>query len=538
MDRFVALAGDDNVPGSIRQGAIVGLGILKDKRGAQGLQAIVGDKASPPELRRDAMMALSHVDGENNLPLFLEILDDSTEQIGLRKWVVRTLAGLRSDSAVDALAGALLLDNFSVQQAAVDALVKIADGRVVERVGALLVDSRIRSKVRSTAAWILGRIGDPKAGPYLLRALETGNSVVRTQVVEAIGRVHDPAAVPRLIELVNSADGIGKGFLTAAVTTLGELRDRRASEPLIRLLENTPEDVQSSVLIALGKLGDRRAAPHIEPFMTSEHWANDIRVAAAEALGELKDETAVEALCDVVHDVDESDELRRRAVQSLGRIGGVRAREELLATAQNGAAGMPIRKEAIRAAGSIGGEEVAEGLIGVLRSKGIAVRQTAIEELQRLRSLAAVEPLYSMVRDPRCDIGLRRLAVRSLEILRPPDLAQCFVNVLEEGAPTFLIMPAIARIAGSADATMLAGAVLSAWIRDAVNDDRLVEHYEALYAIAPYLRLQVAEGERLAWRRRLMPPSRRVLLGVSRRFPGAWPTSKELFASLGKSGGF
>jgi HEAT repeat protein len=100
-----------------------------------------------------------------------------------------------------------------------------------------------------------------------------------------------------------------------AVDSVGELKDKRAVEPLIETLKDENQHVQSASIAALGKIGDGRAVEPLINVMRNRH----LREIAAFALGELGDEKAVQPLLQILNDEDEY--VRETASEALGKIG-------------------------------------------------------------------------------------------------------------------------------------------------------------------------------------------------------------------------
>jgi HEAT repeat protein len=99
--------------------------------------------------------------------------------------------------------------------------------------------------------------------------------------------------------------------------SLGEIRDRRAVEPLVRALQDS--DVQTAIYAAwgLGTIGDARAAPGLIPLL--EHEDPGLRKIAAYALGSLDDPGAIPPLRGLLHDPVE--DVAWNAALSLARRG-------------------------------------------------------------------------------------------------------------------------------------------------------------------------------------------------------------------------
>lgn len=108
--------------------------------------------------------------------------------------------------------------------------------------------------LRTRAAWLLGRCGDPRAVTPLIAALEANAS--------------DPY------------------ILQAVVLSLGQLGDRRAVASLVRLLGSSFLPVRVAAARALGMLGDPAAVPALEAALGDENSL--VREAAAAALAQLK----------------------------------------------------------------------------------------------------------------------------------------------------------------------------------------------------------------------------------------------------------
>jgi hypothetical protein len=83
-------------------------------------------------------------------------------------------------------------------------------------------------KVRVQAALVLGKLGDKRAVPALIKALKDQNASVRGVTCASLGRLGDPAAVPALKEVL----GDGESFVRqAAEKALGQLASAAPPTP-------------------------------------------------------------------------------------------------------------------------------------------------------------------------------------------------------------------------------------------------------------------------------------------------------------------
>ncbi len=161
--------------------------------------------------------------------------------------------------------------------------------------------------LRRNAARALGKLGDRRAVPGLIRCLECSDFYVREAAAQSLEMLGDPAAIPALMQLLNS------GLAVA---------ERVAGRPHL-------QEPCEAIMEALGTLQATEAIPLIEPFLESP--IKRVQYAATRAMYQLKRDDAygkrlVEALQgkDVV--------LRRVALSDLGAIGYL-AGAEAIATA-------------------------------------------------------------------------------------------------------------------------------------------------------------------------------------------------------------
>jgi phycocyanobilin lyase alpha subunit len=165
--------------------------------------------------------------------------------------------------------------------------------------------------LRRNAARALGKLGDQRAIPALLRSLECTDFYVREAAAQSIEKLKNPACIPRLVELLN--DRIPG--------------TQPAPEP--------PHLVQpfDAILEALGALGAGEAIPDILPFL--DHAIPRIRYAAARAMYQLTPDPALASYYgdQLVQALANDDlQLRRAVLADLGAIGYLPAAEAIAQT--------------------------------------------------------------------------------------------------------------------------------------------------------------------------------------------------------------
>jgi HEAT repeat protein len=162
-------------------------------------------------------------------------------------------------------------------------------------------------RVRRYLALALGRIGDARAVPALLQAVdETGARGAQpdpdTQVyaVWALGAIGDARAAPRLVELATSDD---PGLRKAAVHALGGFPTEEARAALQAALADPVADVRWNAAVALARRRDAAATPVLLAMMDRAELA---------AVPGLTDEQRSEAMVSAIAAAGALDDPRLR----------------------------------------------------------------------------------------------------------------------------------------------------------------------------------------------------------------------------------
>ncbi len=189
---------------------------------------------------------------------------------------------------------------------------RVAQPEAIEALLAALDDDTDRSPdggypLRRNAARALGKLGDRRVVPGLIRCLDCPDYYVRESAAQALEQLGDPQAIPALEALL-------AGGIAAAVP-----------------VEGTPHLVQpyNAVLEALGSLGATEAVGVIAGFLN--HPVAQVQNAAARAMYQLTGEATY---CEqLVQRLQEPNlQLRRSAMMDLGAIGYLPAAQPIAAT--------------------------------------------------------------------------------------------------------------------------------------------------------------------------------------------------------------
>lgn len=227
------------------------------------LIAIIADPDSP--VRESACYAFHRIRDQRATELFLAAMKHKSAKV--RSLTAPLLAGVAGAEAIGPLLEALTDEDDEVRGSAASALSSIreAKGRAVEPLLRLLQTDK-SPRVRQCAAGTLGRLAwdQPRVIDALLAAMKDESALVRGGAVAGLSgcrKGSEKVIRAFLSALSDPADHVRR----EAVRFLGKLREKRAVDPLIRMLRDDEDNlVRGQAAEALGNIGDKRA---VEPLL-------------------------------------------------------------------------------------------------------------------------------------------------------------------------------------------------------------------------------------------------------------------------------
>jgi HEAT repeat protein len=255
--------------------------------------------------------------------------------------------------------------------------------------------------VRSHAAAGLGRLGDSRAAPKLIRLLTDPYEDVQEAAVRALSRL---GWVPDRDDLLNMLGSDNPAMRRNIVRLIGALKATSAVAELGFALKDASVMVRKAVVGALASIATAEAARYLTHALTDEE--PDVRIAAALSLGTIGGEGTIESLTLLTADPDTS--VRVAAARALGMLGQKEAGRTLagLLTDRSGF----VVTTALEALGAIGGEDARNAIEAMLSSADEEVRRTAIASLASFDNVE--EKLMPFLEDK--DWATRIAAVRAL----------------------------------------------------------------------------------------------------------------------------
>jgi len=334
-----------------------------------------------------------------------------------------------ADSDIELIAGRIDHKSKEIRQWADDVLLMLGD----RSIGPLLACLRESAEtMRSTARRLLDKINGKwfetnaarKQIPDFIAALQSPNTWLRLEAIQVLGTAFkDTVAVPAIIRCLRDPDGLVR---MRALGALGRMRDSRAVEAIISLLDREPElkivgfsalanfDHPKSFTTLLAYVFDEKPAlqekalealtgyrytPFAESLAPKLAEAREIlntenhphRWAAVRMAAIFKDTLAAPLVRKALLQ-DTSQTIKSAAVIALGLMGGRQSVDPLIAAMHNDAR---IKLVAIQALGLIGDQVALQPLLSELsRSRG-EEKKAVIFALGRLRLAGAVEPLLA-----------------------------------------------------------------------------------------------------------------------------------------------
>jgi len=148
------------------------------------------------------------------------------------------------------------------------------------------------AEVRTSAAFMLGRMKDRSAIRHLRSLLYDKRSIVRTQAADALVRIGTPEAI---LQLANATRDAAISVRENAAYALGESGDSSAVKPLIQLLKDKITSVRIASIDALAQIRDPQAIPSLYSMLNDD----DPEVRERTSLA-LKNHTDIQSLIDAL----------------------------------------------------------------------------------------------------------------------------------------------------------------------------------------------------------------------------------------------
>lgn len=275
--------------GSVRKSAVYGLMAIYAREEAGRLVGLLRD--SDAEVRRAAAWTLGNLGHREAIPQLMPLLE---EEIRNRCAAIGALRMLR---ATEAVPRALKLLEDVPEESGIsilfELLIDLGPGETRERAVQLL--NHENSRIRVTALQLLGRVGDAKAHPEILKRLKDDDVYVRYEAAWAAGRLGIREAIPDLLKLLNAKEGPHR---SEVIMALASLDAKEAIPGIVACLKD--EDKSEDAMWALAALKARDAAKAIAEFLKDKRQST--RMQAMQALVRLEGREAIPRILPLLDD--------------------------------------------------------------------------------------------------------------------------------------------------------------------------------------------------------------------------------------------
>ena len=237
-------------------------------------------------VRQTALGALGRLGGDLDVGRLAKLLMDP--DISVQNRAVDVLIKQRHPDTLKHLVEVLKSESDFARRAAVEVLNEIGDQESIKDLLSVLSDDDWWVRARATDA--LARIGGPRVIDAVLGLINDEDESVRRSAVEILNTTKDERAVQHLIKATTDADWWVR---ERSADALAEIGDVRAVPALIKMLSGEPRSVPAAVR-GLAKLAGADAVAHIKPLL--DHKDPEVRVEVMNALAEATDPSAAESI--------------------------------------------------------------------------------------------------------------------------------------------------------------------------------------------------------------------------------------------------
>ena len=299
----------------VRIAAARAIGAYSDKGAIKPLLQAAKTEAEQKEIEAQ----VTRIIAGQNLDTVLELMDDT--DVAVRRLAMKALADSLKGAApptraVTVLQGRLSDPDLGVRRAAVYALARVPDEKVVATVMALYKDPD--AEVREAAVTAANRSQDPKAADILVKALNDESDRVKLVALDGVMNRKIQAAREALQMMAHYQDvEVRRKAVKAYLAMLGPGEAEQILDFLFERLYDTDAEVKLAVLDVIKRVHDRRAIVAMSGLVIDPN--RDVKMRAIDALAETKEKDALEGVEKAVFDADKS--VRLFALDALARLG-------------------------------------------------------------------------------------------------------------------------------------------------------------------------------------------------------------------------
>jgi len=330
-----ALKEDWETDGRVRAAAAKALGKTRDPKAIPALTEIL-DRGRNFGEREHAAIALGQIGDPQAVPALLRRLENGLEDYAVRIAAAQSIGQVSGLEVVPKLFQVYNDTGTEIREAIVDAVGEILSrtspdddnsreiySRAVNKIIQDLKSARTKDEVRVAAAKALAKIRHPQVVDILIPIMEdpyadsyapTGD-FVRAEVARVLSSIGDPKAIEPIIRTLKDASSwFDREHRKTIVDALGNFDDPRVTDALVGALAYDYHTAEAAAEL-LKKRRDRRAVEPLLRILYSDGSKEHTREFAAEILGVMNEPRAIPALIKALH--DDNGEIRPNILKLL-----------------------------------------------------------------------------------------------------------------------------------------------------------------------------------------------------------------------------
>lgn len=262
--------------------------------------------------------------------------------------------------------------------------------------------------------------------------IEFGIPDQRKKVLYEIKNVKDEKAYSIIKKIV--LEDKNPEVLTLALNLVNEFEIKGLEKKILEIYtESSSDPLKSEALRTLGKLKYKDAEKKALEVLKEDNKA--LKRSAIFALGELKTKKALEPLYDILDNMEAKDEVLQACIEAIGKIGNPKSIEKLKDVLENPGYSKYIRMYVPLALADIGGQKVVKILKRAANDKEYFIRIRAIFAISKLKNvdLNDLKPnIKAALKDS--DVQVRLTALKVVKAIKDKSYIR-FLEYLSEKDP-------------------------------------------------------------------------------------------------------
>ncbi len=379
-------------------------------------------KNTSTDIQTDAIRALVESNSSEAIQPLIETLSDENEFI--REIAVYALGEIRNRVAAKPLIAALKDVCANVRKSAINALWTMDTPEAAEALVDMLTDQT--DSVRYQAARVLCYSDISQAVPVLIESIRSGDSDAYWDAFWALHNVKSEESLDVLIDALRDENAEVR---QVAAIGLRNIDSKKALLPLIEALKDDDESVRYYAIKALSQ-GKYKEA--VKPIFMAVDFENDeksdqVSRAGIMALASIGTSEAISLLLKLF-DCKKPDYFHELIAYELGRINSEVSLQLLIEALKEKST--YVRRGAAIALGKSNSSEAIQPLIEALNDENEIVREAVASALSKGEAVEVVKPLIAALKDEYTDVRLS--AISSLGFINTSEALGSLVDLLTD----------------------------------------------------------------------------------------------------------